>query len=188
MTGRWAKTAFIFSAVTGIIALIYLVMLIRMPQIPYLVLFLLMAIESIVLLRGGLIMNDPDANRNRRGDTKFLYAFIIILILGGSAALATTSLHTHTYSTLQEGSVTIAMVDEQWTTFKIKMPDFYYLDLDIGSPSPVTVTIKDEDGETVFTKTSTDLHIENMRLPLSSGDYKLLLSASSRFKVDFALD
>ena len=97
-------------------------------------------------------------------------------------------MHTHTYSTLQEGSVTIAMVDEQWTTFKIKMPDFYYLDLDIGSPSPVTVTIKDEDGETVFTKTSTDLHIENMRLPLSNGDYKLLLSASSRFRVDFALD
>jgi hypothetical protein len=188
MTGRWAKTAFVMSAVIGLMALIYLIMLIRMPQILYLLLFLTLGIESAVLFRGALIMNDPDADRNRKGDTKFLYVFLIVLVLGCAGTITTSALHTHVYSTQQAGSMDSPKTDEVWNTFTVRLPDYYYLDLDIGSVSPVTVTIVDEDEETVFTKTSTDFHVENMRLPLSRGEYKLLLSASSGFKVTFALD
>ncbi|MBR6331918.1 MAG: DUF2812 domain-containing protein [Dehalococcoidales bacterium] len=188
MTGRWAKMAFIMSAVMGLMALIYLIMLIRMPQLPYLLLFLTLGIESIVMLRGAFIMNDPDANRNRRGDTKFLYVFLIVLILGCAGSITTAALHTHVSTTQQASSMDFPKTDEDWNTIKIRLPDLYYLDLDIGSTSPVTVTLVNEDGETVFTKTSTDFHAENIRLPLSSGDYKLLLSASEGFKVDLRLD
>ena len=188
MTGRWAKIAFAISAFTGILAIFNLVMLIITPKIPYLVQFLTMAIECAVLLRGGLIMNDPDSNRNRRGDSKLLCVFLIVLVLGCTASIVTTSMHTHLYTSQTAGSMDIANTDEQWNEFKVSLPDFYYVDLDIGSVSPVTVTIVDEDGETVFTKTSTDFHGEDMRLPLSRGTYRLLLSASSGFRAEFRID
>ena len=76
------------------------------------------------------------------------------------------------------------IVDNRWADFEVRYPDYYYLDLSFDSPAPFTFAVVREDGEVVFTETGTSFQGENIRLPLSRGNYCFSMSCEDGFSVN----
>ena len=82
MNSRWARLALIVGGVIGLFAIYNLIQMIRMPELPRLALLLTFAVESAVLIRGGLIMHDPDSGRIHRRDGALLAVFFAVVVIG----------------------------------------------------------------------------------------------------------
>ena len=183
MNGRWAHLALGIGIVLALFAVFFAVKLFRQPNLPSLVQFLTLAIEAVVLLRGWSIMRKPDASRNRRGDSTFLGIFLAVIILGAVAGVVLTDLRPNMATEQRVASIDQPIVEQQWNVFKVKYPDRYYVDVDIQSEQPATITIVDEKGTVVYQVTEKELHKENIPLKLSRGTYRVLLSCDTGFEV-----
>ena len=187
MNSRWARIALIVSTVLGAFALFYAVWMIKKPTLPSLVQFLTLAVESAVLLRGGLLMRNPDASRSRRGDSAFLAVFLAVILVGAAASITLTQLRPSFSTEQQAGSIDAPIVDSRWQDFETLYPDSYYLDLELQAEEPLTFAVLNEEGEAVYTKTSTDYRQDGIRLKLPRGQYRLSMSCSTGFHVRCAV-
>ena len=188
MNSRWARFALIIGVILGIFALVQLVQMIRMPELPRLVYLLALGIESAVLIRGALIMKDPDSSRNRKGDGKFLAVFLAVVLIGLISFIALGTNRPNLRTAQHAGDIDAPYTDSSWTDFEVKYKDNYYMDLQMKSDKPLTVKIVDEAGEVVYTKTESDFDGKNIKLKLPKGKYKLLLSAQTGFDVKCEID
>ena len=188
MNSRWARLALILGAILGVLAVIYAVRVIPRPDLPMLILFLTLAIESAVLLRGWSIMRDPGASRSRRGDSAFLAVFLAVILLGAASNITLSCLRPDFSTEQQASAVDRPIVDERWVDFEVRYPDSYYLDLTMEAEAPMTFAILDEDGEAVYEATDSDLHQEDVRLKLSRGHYWFSMSCDTGFHISCSLD
>ena len=183
MNNRWAKLAlFVALILTGFVVF-WGIRLVRRFQLPNLILFLTLALEIVVLLRGWRIMRDPEKSRSRKGDSAWVAVFFAVIILGAAASITLTYLRPHFWTNQTAGDVDQPAVDSRWADFTVKYPDFYYLDLELKADKPMTFSILDESGEAVYTWTETSFQEEAIRLKLPAGDYCYSLSYETGFHV-----
>ncbi len=187
MTGRWARFAMIISSLLCIMALFHLYRMIRKPQLPNLLLLIMLIIECAVLLRGALLMRNPEDSHSRHRDTAFFYTFIAVILIGAAGSITLQMLRP-AFSTGQSAdSIDKALVDERWMDFEIRYPDFYYLDLEMHADAPMTFAVLNETGETVYTRTDTDFQKDDIRLKLSRGKYCYSLSCETGFDLNCSI-
>ena len=87
MNNRWARIAFVACIFFGIMALLPGIKMIKTPSVFLLLNFITNMVVFIVLLRGFLIMRNPESKKNRRGDSIFITVFLAAVILGASGSI-----------------------------------------------------------------------------------------------------
>ncbi len=189
MNNRWARLALIVGGIIGLFAIYNLIQMIRMPELPRLALLLTFAVESAVLIRGGLIMNDPDSGRSHRRDGALLAVFFAVVVIGLGSFLALSSTRPDLKTFQKAASSDLPAVDAEWNSFEVKYRDNYYIDLELKSDEPLTVKIVDADGSEVWSMTAEECKEKNIRVNLPKGAYKLLFShGRSGFDARFDLN
>ena len=181
MRRRWARIGTGIGIALALAALALGVRLVMMPHWPALAMFLMFAVESAFLLRGGLLMR-KQGDARRRGERALFAAFLAVLLLGAAAAITLTELRP--YQTMRMGTEELSepMVDNRWHSFQVNYRDNYFLDLEFEATEPFTFAILDEAGEAVYTRTATSFQEKNIRLPLTSGLYEFSISCDSGFE------
>ena len=58
-------------------------------------------------------------------------------------------------------------------------PDNFYLDLEMDNDSPVTFRIDDASGKAVYTNSDKKIRIENRRIWLKRGDYRIAIASET---------
>ena len=187
MNGRWARLGLALGIVAGVAALLYGVWMILRFQIPVALVFLLLAAESAVLLRGWFIMRDPDKSRNRRGDGALLAVFLAAILLGGAASIALAANRVSLQTEQKAGDIDHPVIDSRWADFEVKYPDFYYVDLTVEAEKPVDFAILNEKDEPVFEIHEKSYRTENRRILLPRGRYRLSFSAETGYRVEFGI-
>ena len=184
MNGRWARLALGIGIILALFAAVYAVRMISRPNLPMLIQFLVFAIESAVLLRGWSIMRSNSASRNRRGDSALLAVFLAVIILGAAAGVTMASMRPHFTTSPQAASIDQPFEDEQQMSFEIRYPDSYYFNLEMESAEPMTFRIVNEDGTPVYEVKQAKFCEEDIRLKLPAGQYRILLSCSTGFRME----
>ena len=188
MNSRWARLALIIGTMLSILALIIGIRIFRTLTLPRLSQFLLLAIEGAVLIRGGLIMKNPDSSRSRKGEGVLLAVFFAVIILGCTAMIVLLYNRPNMTTSQQASSIDEPIIDSRWNAFKVQYPDNYYLDLDMKSDAPMTFSVLNEKNEVVFTKTGEDFHGKDIRLKLSRGTYEFSMSAETGFSLACSIE
>ncbi len=182
MNNRWARLALIIGCLLGLCALFFAVrVLIPAPNLPRLIQVLTLLAESLVLIRGALIMRNPDEVRRRKESGLFLALFFAVVFLGAGSSIALESLRPDYYTEQGATSVEAPIHDNRWMVFQVTYPDRYYLDLDIEAEKPLTFAVLDGDGTPVYEVTETDFHEKDLALRLSPGSYSMSMSCESGF-------
>ncbi|MBR6377509.1 MAG: DUF2812 domain-containing protein [Oscillospiraceae bacterium] len=190
MEQRWARIAGIVGMVLLGLTGGWLWSTIRQPQLPHLIMFLTLAVEAGFLLRGWVIMRSSNSPRKRGGESRMFLIFLAVILLGVAASITLTYLRPHFTTSQQASSVEFPVEDKDWQDFAVKYPDNYFLDLKMQAEEPITFSILNEAGETVFTKTETDFEAQNLRIRLPAGEYRyrLSLSGTGGFLVECELE
>jgi hypothetical protein len=82
MNGRWAKFASVLAIILSIFVVLEVVLCIQRLKLPSLLLAVVLAAELALILRGIIIMKNPDKQKNIRHDGMLLALFFGILIIG----------------------------------------------------------------------------------------------------------
>ena len=188
MNNRWARLALGIGIVLAAFAIFYAVWMILKPMLPKFVLIMTFVVECVLLLRGWWIMRNPDASRSRRGDGVLLAVFLAVILLGCTASIILSVNRPHMWTSQSAASVEKPIEDNTWNEFEVKYCDNYFLDLDLSGTGPVTFKILNEEGEAVYTRTSTDFHEKGIRLRLPRGTYCFSLSCSAGFSVNCEIE
>lgn len=188
MNRRWSRLAFLLSAIIGLFALISVVRMILRPCIPPLFQTLILLIESLILLRGGLIMRNPDSDKRHGRDGALLSVFLLVVVLGCGAGIALTDLRPNFDLEQKAEELTEPVVDNDWINSDICYPDFYYLDLEVKADAPVTFEITNSVGKKVYTVTEAEIHADDIRMWLTRGNYQFSMSADAAFDVKCSMD
>ena len=188
MNTRWARFALAIGAVLGAFSLMFIVKMFRTPDLPTLIQLIVLLVESVILIRGGFIMRNPDSSRNRLGDGALIAAFLAVVLLGSASSIALRDLRPDFYTEQRASSVDEPVIDNRWADFKVRYPDNYYLDLDMEADAPMTFAIINGKGEKVFEKTSDDFHGEGIRLRLPRGDYQFSMSYETGYDLKCSID
>ena len=188
MNRRWARLALTIGAIIGVLAVIFAVRVILRPTLPLLIQLLTLVIESVVLIRGGVIMKKPGSSHNRRGDSAVLAVFLAVIILGSAAGITLTSLRPHFSSDQRASEVEQPIIDDRWVDFEVQYSDYYYLDLTFDASAPMTFEIIGEDGEPIYQVTEKSFHKEDVRLKLSRGKYWFSMTCSTGFQLSCSID
>lgn len=188
MNGRWARFALILSGIIGLFFILSVVRLSLEPHWAAVAYTLTFLVEGLVLLRGGLIMRDPEASRSRKGDGTFFAVFLLVVILGCGAGITLSGLRPD-FSTEQCSDAAEAITDNRWVDFNVRYADNYYLDLAIDAEQPLTFEIVDAAGETVYSETAAQFSEDDIRVPLKKGQYWYSLTTpGGRFDVKCSLN
>ena len=188
MNGRWLRIATGLGIALALVAVLYAIRMIIKPQLPMLILLLMIALESFFLLRGAMLMRDQK-NRNRKnGESGLFFAFIASLIIGIVSSLILTSQRPYLQMQSQSESITEPIINQEFCTFEIKYPDRYYIDLEIDAKAPFTFTIQDEQGSTVYSVTESALEEKDIPLKLSRGKYLCIISCEDGYLVKTSID
>ena len=188
MNNRWARVALVVGVIIGILAVLFAVRMILKPDLPRLVQFLTLLVESAVLLRGWSIMHKPGPSRSRRGDSAFLTVFLAVILLGAVGSIVLTDLRPNISTEQQASAVEQPIEKNRWTEFQVQYPDRYYLDLAMEAEAPMTFEIIGEDGSSVYQVTDTGFHEENIPLRLSRGHYWFSMSCGTGFHLRCSID
>ena len=188
MHRRWARVALIIGAVVAAFALFCAVRMVRMPNLPTLVLLLVSAFEAVFLLWGGFLMRRSDVDQRRQSGIPSIAVFLAVVFLGSAGSLTLTELRPHFVTVTAAESVTEPVQNESWADFQVRYPDWYYLNLDIEAAEPLTFSILDEAGDTVYQATETVLHRKDIPLRLASGEYALAISCTSGYRLRCAME
>ena len=90
MNGRWAKIATLLSVILGAFFLFWMIRLFHRPCLPFLVSALTFGIEFAVMLRGALLMHNPDKPKAHKADCVFTALFFLTILCGGIVTIALT--------------------------------------------------------------------------------------------------
>ena len=188
MNGRWARFALGIGIAIGLFAVLSGIRLIMQPELLRVVHLVLFSVESALLIRGALIMRNPDASRNRKGDGALLITFFAVILLGVAAMIGLGEARPHWYTEQRADAIDAPITDNRWMGFDVRYRDFYYLDIDMSADEPMTFGLVNEDGDIVFTVTDTEFHENDIRLKLPKGHYDYTMSASTGFEITVEID
>ena len=188
MNNRWARLAMAIGIALALFAAVWLIRMITRPHFPVLTGLLIFVVESALLIRGALIMRNPDASRSRKGDSRLLIVFFLVIIFGNLLVLVLEDNRPNLTTQQNTESVSEPVVDNRWLDFSVKYPDFYYLDLQMKAKAPLTFEILGEDGEAVYSESGTEFKGEDIRLWLPRGQYWLSLSCEDGYSLDFSIE
>ena len=183
MHRRWARVALISGAIVAVFALIWAVQMVLTPKLPTLVQLLLFSFEAVFLLWGGFLMRRSDVDQRRQSGIPSIAVFLAVVFLGSAGSLTLVGLRPHFVTVTAAESVTEPVQNESWAGFQVRYPDWYYLNLDIEAAEPLTFSILDEAGDTVYQATETVLHRKDIPLRLARGEYALAISCTSGYRL-----
>ena len=193
MNSRWAKLGTFVLIFGGIIAALLIALLIYRPTLSTLALFIEYALLLFFIGRGVYIMKNPDRSKNRKGDVALTSAAIILILLCGIGSSWLSCNRTNTQSSMSAGYMDAISAELEdaclWNTIEVSYPDLYYIDLDVTADAPMTFTMVNEAGETVYTATGADVHEEDIRVLLHRGEYRIYISdfAGGAMEVNFGM-
>ena len=192
MNSRWAKLGtgvLIFGAAAAVLLVAALVM---QPNLSTLALFVEYVLLLLFIGRGVYIMKNPDRSKNRRGDTTATSVVLALILLCGIASVSLSSLRSNMdcWMSAEYMDALPAELEEAclWNTVEVKYPDLYYIDIDIEADAPMTFTVVDKAGGTVYTVTGDDVHEEDIRVLLHRGEYKIYFSDFAGGAMEVHLD
>ena len=191
MNSRWAKLGTGVLIFGGIVAVLLIALLIFRPTLSTLALFIEYVLMLLFIGRGVHIMKNPDRSKNRKGDVALTTVILTLVLLCGIGSVLLSCYRANTQSSMSAGYMDAISAEVEdaclWNTVKVSYPDLYYLDLDIKADAPMTFTMIDEAGETVYTATGADVHEEDIRVLLHRGEYRLYISdfAGGAMEVNF---
>ena len=133
-------------------------------------------------------MRGSEAHPQRRNTIPSLAVFMAVVFLGAAGSVALTALRPHFVTVTAAESVNAPVRNDAWAGFRVRYPDRYYLDLDIEAAEPLTFSILDEAGDTVYQATETQFHRNEIPLRLASGEYTLTLSCTSGYRLRCGMD
>ena len=188
MNSRWARIALGIGIALALFAVFYAVRFFSRPNLPYGIQLLMFLMESVILLRGSFLMRNPDASRNRRGDSTIVALLLAVIVLGSAASITLSDLRPHFWTEQKAAAIDEPIRDRRWGTFKVKYPDCYYLDLKLEGPSPVTFEVIREDGESVYRASGEHFEEKRIRLVLPRGEYCFSLTCDDAYHVAAELD
>ena len=188
MNSRWARIALGIGIALALFGILSAVRMITAPELPRLVQMLTFFVESAVLLRGSLIMRNPDASRSRRGDSALLGIFFAVILLGAAGGIILQDMRPNLSTEQQEDTLSEPLTDNRWADFKVRYTDNYYLDLEFESDGPLTFAVINEADEAVYTETGTSFSKENIRIRLSKGQYSFSMSCETGFHLKCSID
>ena len=188
MNKSWVRMALIAIVLLAGFAVSRGIEMITRPRLPVLAQLLAFLLEIALLLRGVLIMRNPEASRNRRHDSAILTAILAVALLGAAAAIPLTVLRPSLSTEQRLDAVEAPIVDNRWVDFTVKYPDNYFLDLELEAEKPMTFAIYNEAGEAVYTCTESSFQQKDIRLRLEPGTYQYSMSCESGFKLKCNLD
>ena len=187
MNGRWARIALTIGIILIVMALICAVRMFLRPKLPTLAQLLTLLFEGGVLIRGAIIMRDPDNKKSRMKSSMF-GAFLSVIVIGCAAMLILSEMRPHFQTSQRASSVDAPIVDNRWNDFTVRYPDNYYLDLAIEADMPLTFAIVNETGEPVYSVTETKFDEKGIRVRLAPGKYQLSMSVESGFEIEVEMD
>lgn len=174
MAGRWMKLGYIVCIFLLLLFLVTLYQMIRQPEIWRLSLLLEYAVLSIMIAIGlrsmALVVRGNADDHSRKFPVAIVFILLIISLLWSLMWMNAKDFHEGTWggSLLQEKDYPVI-------EFNIRLPEFIYLTLENDRDLPATVTIVDNTGNAVFTKTGEALELEEERVFLSRGSYRLIV-------------
>ncbi len=188
MNNRWVRIATAICVFLAVFTIYYAIRMIRRPQLPTLIQLATFLVEFVVLLRGCLIMRNPQSSRSRHGENAWLPIFFIVILAGAAASITLLSMRPVFTTSQQASSIDKPIVDARWGDFEVQYPDNYYLDLSFEGSTPFTFAILNEAGEPVFTETNTVFEEDTIRLRLPRGHYCLSMSCESGYHISCKLE
>ena len=188
MNNRWARLALIIGILIAGFAMFFGIWMLRKPRLAILTMLLTFLVECLVLLRGWLIMRNPNSSRKWRGDGAFLAIFFAVILLGSAVSLTLVNLRPNFSTSQRSDNITEPIVDNRWVDFEVRYTDNYYLDLKLDAPEPMTFEIISENGESVYKVTDTSFHEEDIRLRLSKGRYWFSMTCDTGFELSCEMD
>lgn len=192
MNGRWVKPVTGLSVFMAIYVLIELAYFMWMPKLPTLITIFLFGFMLFVFVRAIFIMRNPDKRKNNPKDHILLAVFFATIILNCILTIAGIQLrpsHDGTFSADYFDPIPASYEDAvEWNTVTVTYPDNYYLDLEIEAESPVTLSILDENGESIYSVTETSYEISNKKIYLDKGIYQFYLSDFAGGKIEITAD
>ena len=180
MTGRWIKLLGILTAIVAVFLAIYTVRLVLMPNLPALVRFLVLLLETAFLIYGIFCMRKSARKQTFSGARALWIPIFALLIIGTVGA---TYLETHHYrfnsrfvademSEISDGMENVF----QWGSFDVLYTDNYYMDLNITADSSICFTLVDDSDTVIYTVTDTNVDVSNLKLHLKKGQYYMYYS------------
>lgn len=188
MNRRWARFVFIIGAIEGLVALAEVIWCISKPRLPSLILAFMCVLVSVFLIRGGLIMRNPDSAHRRKGSAAFLPVLLGTVIICSTLSCVLMGLRPNFSMASQADSISAPMVDNRLIDFEVRYPDNYYLDVDIDADAPVTISVLNAEGNMVYTVTEKSFHENGIRLWLPAGKYWVSSSYESGYEIKCSLD
>jgi len=188
MNGRWVRFALALGIIMVLFTLVWLVRMIRTPELPILSQLIVFIAVGAFLLRGVFIMKDPDSGRSRRGDGALLAVFFAVVLIGSASTIWMLVNRPSFNSDMRADSVTAPMTDSMINEFDVKYGDNYYIDIDYEAALPLRFAIVNDEGEVFYSVSGTEGEAKNVRVRLPKGHYGISLSVESGYSVRFSID
>lgn len=189
MQRRWANLASIICTMIGLVLIFWSIRFFQQPCLPYFIGMLTFAFNFFVFLRAIFLMHNPDKPKAHKADCIFMVLFFIVL-LGGSVSscfLLAKRPYTGTHYFHAAYLNTISADKEKATCITspvISYSDTYFLDVSINAEAPVCFSLRSDTGKVVYTVTDSDFDVDNLKLRLEKGQYKIYLSDFDGGQID----
>ena len=195
MNNRWVIAGMVCLAFLFVYFAMQVVRMILWPQIPTLFGIIHLGVIFAVILRGILVMRKTEGNRKSRFDKWLMPVFFAWVIFGAVVTVSLVEARPRYIFMNMVAEYYAAIPKEreeawEWTVFEVDYPDNYYLDLMIDAETPICVSFVDENGDVVYTVTTTKFEEENIRLLLPKGMYSMCFSdfAGGRLSASAAIE
>ena len=195
MNNRWSIVGMVLCVLLALYLIVHALMLVVHPTLPTFFRILYLGVIFAVLLRGVLVMRKSEANRKSRLDKLLMPVFFAWVVFGGVVMVSLEEARPRYIFMNMTAEYYEAIPKEMqesraWTVFEVKYPDNYYLDLMIDAETPICVSFVDENGDVVYTVTTTKFEEENIRLWLPKGMYSMCFSdfAGGRLSASAAIE
>lgn len=177
MRKNWAILPIILCVIMGLLIAAELVLLAWMPCWRHALLLLPEVVCVLILLRGIRLMKRTACGA---GSSKRSAAIWVLLLIPGLVFLVQLPLQrgVNDAASRMEAAFYGAIDTEtvEWTSFTVGVGDWYYLELNGEADGEITVTVLNEQNETVFTLRDDTFALKRERLKLKRGEYRVMLS------------
>lgn len=180
MNNRWAKLGLGLIIFCSIVAVLELVFMFLHPMLPTLIMLISYAILLVFIGRGVVIMRNSEKSKSRKGDIALTTLFLVVIFGGFIVSNVLMAFRTGLECSMQAEYMDAISANQEdallWNTFEVEYADNYFIDTEIKTDSPITLTVIDDSGKAVYTVTGDDISEEDVRVVLGRGEYSIYLS------------
>ena len=186
MERRWVRLAYSFMAVISAFLVFMIIRMIQYPEwtrVP----MILFEIDFIVFLGLGIYrIRKKERHVKKIFSLSTMMAIAVVCWLAGIVLGALKPDCSNTLEGDTNGGT-------YYKDFTVHYPDNFYLDLEMDNDSPVTFRIDDANGEAVYTNSDKKTRVENKRIWLKRGDYRIGIASEKgdkarKIKISYELD